>query len=162
MNRRDLLLGGGAVLLLATALVRLAAPDRSRLRPISVATLKAQEAEVAPGDTATLESTWSPPTDVYVMGWNPWFGVPAGASFDAELLLYDGEAKAAVFVTGERGAAAGVVDVWREAHLPPGTGYPVRAGSSLTLRYRVTNSGTTAWTTRGATAIIYFVPVEGN
>ena len=162
MNRRELWLAGAAVLLLATAVVRVATPDRSRLRRLSIASVEVKGAAVAPADSLTRESPWSPPSDVYVMGWNPWFGLPAGATFDAELMLYDGETKAAIFVTGQRGTAASVLDVWREAHLPAGTGYLVRAGRPLTLRYRVTNEGASAFTSRGAAALLYFVPAEGN
>ena len=162
MNRRDLLIGGACLLLLATALVRIASPDRSRLRPLSVGTFEVQEAQVAPGDTVTLEAHWSPPWDAYVMGWRPWIGLPPAAVFDAELMVYQRDAKDTVFVTGQRGTGTEAVDIWRHENLPAGTGYLVRKGQPLTLRYRVENAGRAPFTTRGATALLYYVPAEGN
>ena len=162
MSKRETLLAAASVLLLATALVRIASPDRSRLRPLSVASFEVHEAPVPAGETTTLESHWSPPADVYVMGWNPWIGLPAGATFDAELMMYQPDDKATLFVMGQRGTSSSVVDTWREVNLPAGTGYLVRKGRPITLRYRVTNGGTQAFTTRGATALLYFVRAEGN
>lgn len=157
-----MLVAGASLLLLATALVRIAAPDRSRLRPLSIETFEVREASVPPAETVTLEAHWSPPWDVYVMGWSPWIGLPAAAIFDAELMVYQPEAKTTVFVMGQRSAGSGPVDVWRHENLPAGTGYLVRKGQPLTLRYRVENGGTAPFATRGATALLYFVPVEGN
>lgn len=162
MNRRDFLVAAAAVLLLATAMVRLAAPDRSRLRPLAVESFAVREAPVPAGETVTLEAHWSPPADVYVMGWNPWLGLPAAATFDAELMIYQRDDKATLFIMGQRGTTTSVADVWREVNLPAGTGYLVRKGRPLTLRYRVTNGGTADFVTRGATALVYFVRAEGN
>jgi hypothetical protein len=162
MNKRELLVAAVSLLLLATALVRIAAPDRARLRPLSVASFEVQPTPVPAGETATVETQWSPPSDVYVMGWNPWIGLPPGVTFDAELMIYERHEKAALFVMGQRGTTASVTDAWREVNLPAGTGYRVRKGRPLTLRYRVTNGGGSPFTTRGATALVYYVGAEGN
>jgi len=162
LNRREWLLAAASLVLLAAALVRIAAPERPPLRALSVGSFEVREADVPPGQTVTLEAHWSPPSDVYVMGWNPWFGLPPGAVFDAELMVYQRDAKATVFVTGQRGAGTGALDVWRHENLPAGTGYLVRKGQPLTLRYRVENGGPALFATRGATALLYFVTAEGN
>jgi hypothetical protein len=162
MNRRDLLLAAGAVLLLATAIVRVAVPDRSRLRPLSVEAFAVETGSVPAGQTVVREVDWAPPSDVYVMGWNPWIGLPAAASFDAELMIFLPDTKTTIFVMGQRGTSDRVIDTWRDVSLPAGTGFAVRRGQPLRLRYRVTNEGTTAFDIRGATALLYFVPVEGN
>jgi hypothetical protein len=162
MNRRDLLLAAGALLLLAVAIVRMAVPDRSRLRPLSVESFSVVSAEVAPGATVTREAEWSPAADVYVMGWNPWISLPAGVSFDVDVMIYQPDTKTTLFVMGQRGTSPGVIDVWREVDLPAGTGFMIRRGQPLKLRLRVTNNGATPFATRGATALVYFVPVEGN
>lgn len=162
MSKRELLVAGVSLLLLATALVRIATPDRPALRPLSVESFDVRAAPVPAGGTTTLETHWSPPADVYVMGWNPWIGLPPGVAFDADLMIYQRDEKAALFVMGQRGTSTSVVDSWREVNLPAGTGYLVRKGRPITLRYRVTNGGSTAFATRGATALLYFVRAEGN
>jgi hypothetical protein len=45
--------------------------------------------------------------------------------------------------------------------LPAGSGFLVRKGQTLTMRYRLVNNGP-ATETRGASALVYFVPVAGN
>jgi hypothetical protein len=162
MNRRDMILAGGALLLLAVAIVRVAVPDRSRLRPLSVEAFEVRSAEVAPGATVVREVEWSPSADVYVMGWNPWVGLPPGVSFDNDLMIYQADTNTTLFVMGQRGSTPGVIDTWREVDLPAGTGYLVRRGHPLKLRYRVTNVGTAPFEVRGVTALLYFVPAEGN
>jgi hypothetical protein len=162
LNRREALFAAASALLLATAVVRIATPDRPRLRPLSIAPFEVREADVPAGETVTLEAHWSPPSDVYVMGWSPWIGLPPAAVFDAEVMVYQRDAKTTVFVMGQRGAGTGALDTWRHENLPSGTGYLVRKGEPLTLRYRVENGGPAPFSTRGATALLYFVPAEGN
>ena len=144
MTLREGLLPAVALLLLATAIVRVAVPDRSRLRPLSVEAFAVESATVAPGATVVRETEWSPAADVYVMGWNPWMGLPASISFDVELMIYRPDGKTTLFVMGQRGVSAGVVDTWREVDLPAGTGFIVRQGQPLRLRYRIINTGTAA------------------
>lgn len=162
MSRRNVVMGAAALLLLAVAIVRLAVPDRSRIRPLSIEAFQVSTDKLDPGQTVTHESPWVPPTDIYVLGWNPWIGAPSGVGLDADLMLYHGESKTTIFVMGQRIHPPGTVDAWRSFGLPPGTGYRARKGQTLTFRYRITNRGNASFQTGGATALIYFVPVEGN
>jgi hypothetical protein len=162
LSRRDVLLGALVLLLLAVALVRLAVPDRSRIRPLSIEAFQVTSDRLDPGQTITRETPWVAPDDIYVLGWNPWIGAPSGVSFDADLMLYQAESKTTIFVFGQRIQPPGTVDAWRSFGLPPGTGYRARKGLSLTFRYQIKNTGTGSFETNGATALVYFVPVEGN
>lgn len=80
----------------------------------------------------------------------------------ADLMLYQAESKTPVFVLGQRFTPPGPVDSWRSFGLPPGTGYLLPQGRKLTFRYRITNAGSGSFETKGATALVNFVPVEGN
>ena len=155
-------MGAGALLLLAIAIVRLAVPDRSRLRPLSVEAVWIRSRAVPAGETIVGEEQWTPPADVYVVGWNPWLGMPANVGFEAKVMLYTAEAKTTLFVAGLQGFPPGTVDTWRPFALPQGTGYRCERGQPLTFRYEVTNRGGAAFETRGAGVILYFVPVQGN
>jgi len=162
MSRRDLFMASGAMLLLAVAIVRLAVPERSRIRPLSIEAFEVPGEMVEPAQTVTQEAPWAPPTDVYVMGWNPWIGAPSAVAYDADLQVYLPSEKATVFIFGQRVTPPGTVDAWRSFSLPPGTGYKVLKGQKLSFRYRLTNMGKDSFDTRGAAALLYFVPVEGN
>jgi hypothetical protein len=162
MRNRDLLIGGGVILLLAVAVVRLAVPDRSRIRPISIEGFEIKNQQIDPGQTVTHELPWNPPDDVYVLGWVPYLGAPSDAKYDADIMLYQPEHQTTVFVTGYRVSPPTSTDAWRLYSLPPQTGFLVRKGDRLMLRYRITNQGATSFHTNGATALVYFVPVAGN
>src|SRR5574341_2307809 len=113
MSRRDLMIGVGVLLLVAVAAVRTAVPDRSRIRPLSIEAFEVRSDRVDPGQTVVRETPWDPPTDVYVMGWNPWLGAPSGVSFEADLMLYQAETKTTIFMQGQRVMPPGTVDAWR-------------------------------------------------
>jgi hypothetical protein len=162
MKNRDLLIGGAILLLLAVALVRMAVPDRSRIRPISIEGFDIKSERVDPGQVLTRELPWSPPDDVYVMGWNPYLGAPSDAKYDADIMLYHPDRKLTVFVTGYRVTPPTSTDAWRFYSLPPHTGFLLQKGERLVLRYRITNTGPQSFETNGATALVYFVPVVGN
>ena len=84
------------------------------------------------------------------MGWNPWVGAAASGG---ELTLFASGVRLFYFVQGDSAANHTVY--------PGGTGYLLRKGEKLTLRYRLVNMGP-AGETKGAGALVYFVPVEGN
>jgi hypothetical protein len=162
MKNRDLLIGGGIVLLFAVALVRLAVPDRSRIRPISIEGFELKSERIDPGQVLTRDLPWNPPDDIYVMGWNPYLGVPSDARYDADILLFHPDRQTTVFISGYRVTPPTSTDAWRFFSLPANTGFRVQKGERLVLRYRITNTGTESFETKGATALVYFVPVVGN
>jgi hypothetical protein len=158
--KRDLALIVGTVLLLATAVVRIATPDRSRLRPLSVEAVHFDPETIDPGQTVTRELQWTPPTDVYVMGWRPWVAIPANRRHNVELALNQG--RTALLYAAQSVDPPGVVDPWDPQSFPPGTGFVVSRATPLTVRLRVSNTGTEPLPTGGATTLLYFVPYAGN
>jgi hypothetical protein len=148
-TRRDLALWGGGVLLLAVALVRLAVPDRARMRPVSIEALDIPTEPIASGQTIERQATWNPPDDVYLLGWNHEVETRAAPT----LRLVHGNTR--LFMVGGTDGSAD------HAFFPAGAGYRVRKGETLTLTFRVTNGGPPG-ETHGAGALLYFVPVEGN
>jgi hypothetical protein len=147
-TRRDLALWGAGALLLTAALVRLAVPDRARLRPVSIEAIDIASEPIAQGQTIERQAIWNPPDDVYLLGWN--YDVETRAS--PSLRLLHGQTR--LFMVGGQGGAA-------HALFPAGAGYRVRKGEALTLVFRLTNFGPPG-ETHGASALLYFVPVEGN
>ena len=162
MSRRDLFMAAGAMTLLAVAIVRLAVPERPRIRPLSIEGFEVAGEPVGPSQTVARESAWTAPTDIYVMGWNPWIGAPSGVAYDADLQVYLPDENVTVFVFGQRVTPPGTVDAWRSFSLPSGTGYKVLKGRKLSFRYRITNMGSAPFDSRGATSLLYFLPVEGH
>jgi hypothetical protein len=151
VSRTELLAGGGALLLLATALVRLAVPDRSRMRRLSVEGIDIASAPIRGGQTVVSERQWNPPEDVYVVGWNYHVGAPAA---DPELLLLDGTTALFMGVKGQNTPL-------NPSFYQGGTGYLLLKGRPLTLRLKVSNTGPDGHTL-GARALVYFLPVAGN
>jgi hypothetical protein len=152
LSRRDLVVIALGLVLLAIAVVRLAVPDRSRLRPLSVEAIDIATEEIAAHATLERLAVWTPPEDVYVVGWGP--RVHARGS-KASLMLFLQDRKIMLFDYTEDGQSA------RNEYVAPGTGFRVAKGEAVTLRYRINNGGP-AGPTHGAMALIYFVPVEGN
>ena len=150
LTRNEALVAAGCLLLLAVGVVRLAVPDRSRLRPLSLQGFDVSSERIDHGQVLERERVWQPPDDVYVVGWNPWVGAAASGG---ELTLFAGGVRLFFFVQGDSAANHTVY--------PAGTGYLLRKGEKLTLRYRLVNMGP-AGETKGAGALVYFVPVEGN
>jgi hypothetical protein len=150
LTRNEAVIGAACLLLLAVGVVRLAVPDRSRMRALSLQGFDIPSERIDHGQILERELVWEPPDDVYVVGWNPWVGA---ASSGGELTLMAGGVRLFYFVQGE---SAGNQTVY-----PGGTGYLLRKGERLSLRYRLANLGP-ASETRGAGALVYFVPVEGN
>lgn len=110
--------------LLAVAIVRVATPDRARLRPLSV-----EGIDLAEG---VQEGAWTAPADVYVVGWS------LAGEGRLYLLAPPGETRLAM------GTGSGFY---------PGSGYRVERGAQVRLRH--VGSGP-------ASALVYFVTVEGN
>jgi hypothetical protein len=162
VQRRDLIIAGGSLLLLAIAVLRLATPSHERIRPLSIEGIELDLGRVDPGQTVTREKTWMPPDDVYLLGWNAWLGGPTAGDVDADLMLYDAQARTAIFRMAPASRAANPSALWNASALPPGTGYRALKGRPLTFRCRVTNVGATSIEPKGTTALVYFVPVEGN
>jgi hypothetical protein len=150
LTRNEALVGAGCLLLLAVGVVRLAVPDRSRIRPLSLQGFDIASERIDQGQTLQREKVWQPPDDVYIVGWNPWVGA---ASSGGELTLLAAGVRLFFFVQGDAAANHTVY--------PAGTGYLLRKGQALTLRYRLVNMGP-AGETKGAGALVYFVPLEGN
>ena len=150
LTRNEALVAAGCLLLLAVGVVRLAVPDRSRIRPLSLQGFDISSERIDHGQILERERVWQPPDDVYIVGWNPWVGAAASGGM---LTLFAGGVRLFYFVQGDSSANHTVY--------PAGTGYRLRKGEKLTLRYRLVNMGP-AGETKGAGALVYFVPVEGN
>ena len=150
LTRNEALIAAGCLLLLAVGVVRLAVPDRSRMRALSLQGFDIPSEPIDHGQIPQRERVWEPPDDVYVVGWNPWVGA---AHSGGEMTLFAAGVRLFFFVQGDSAANHTVY--------PAGTGYLLRRGEKLTLRYRLVNMGP-AGETRGAGALIYFVPVQGN
>jgi hypothetical protein len=150
LTRNEALAGAACLLLLAVGVVRLAVPDRSRIRPLSLQGFDIPSERIDHGLTLEREKVWQPPDDIYIVGWNPWVGA---SSSGGELTLLAGGVRLFLFTQGQGGA--------NQTVYPGGTGYLLRKGQPLTLRYRLLNMGP-AGDTKGAGALVYFVPVEGN
>jgi hypothetical protein len=150
LNRNEALVGAACLLLLAVGVVRLAVPDRSRMRALSLQGFDIPNERIDQGQTLQRERVWEPPDDVYVVGWNPWVGA---ASSGGDLTLSAGGVRLFYFVQGDSAA--------NNTGYPAGTGYLLRKGERLTLRYRLNNLGPPG-ETKGAGAVVYFVPAEGN
>ena len=150
MTRNEALVAAGCLLLLAVGVVRLAVPDRSRIRALSLQGIDISSERIDQGQVLERERVWQPPDDVYILGWNPWVGAAASGG---ELTLYVSGVRLFYFVQGDAAA--------NHTAYPGGTGYLLRKGEKLTLRYRLVNLGPPG-ETKGAGALVYFVPVEGN
>jgi hypothetical protein len=149
LDRRELFLGGCVLLLFVTAMVRILTPQPPTWRSLSVEGLSISSQPIAQGQTVVAEQSMAAPDDVYVVGWSyriqGWEAMP-------ELRLNAG--KTTLFV-GTRG---GNLEM-SPAFFPAGSGFLVRRGDPITLQLRVTNTGP-AGQTRGADALVYFVPVR--
>jgi hypothetical protein len=151
IERRDVLLWGAALLILAAAVVRLALPARTPIRPVSVEGVALKSEPVGTNETRRAEQHWSPPDDIYLIGWSCRIGAKTpGASVT---LIAPGDT--ALFHT------VGGSDEARPQFIPEGMGYRVQKGQRLTVRFEVTNTGPPG-ETGGATVLLWFVPVEGN
>jgi hypothetical protein len=150
MRRSDVFFWLAAAGLLGLALYRVATPERPKLHPVSVEGLEIPSQPIATGQTVVAEKRWSPPQDVYVIGWSYHIGAP--------------EARPELFLLGEDTtlfvARGGEIQA-NPAFFEGGTGFHVRASRAVTLRLRMHNSGS-AGETHGAQALLYFVPVVGN
>jgi hypothetical protein len=151
IRRHELFLGGCILLLLATGIVRIAVPDRSRLRPISVEGLDIPDEEIASGASILRERQWQPPTDVYVLGWTYFIGAPQA---NPEVVLVDGNT---TLFLGLKNTQFPL----NPSYFQAGTGYRLAKGHPLTFRMSLKNTGPPGHTL-GARALIYFIPVEGN
>ncbi len=92
-----------------------------------------------------------PPDDVYLMGWNP---LVRAAHSGATLLLFSLPDRIRLFEYRE---GEGV----KTEAFPPGSGFLVKKGQQLELRFRIGNSGPDS-ETHGAVAYLHFVPAANN
>lgn len=153
MKRSELAFAAGVVLLLAIAIVRLAVPDRSRLRALSVEAIQIPSEPIKQGESLERLFEWLPPADVYVVGWGPRANAKNSG---AEMTLFTpGPPPMLLFDYAEDGRPN------RNEYAAPGTGFMVQKGTPVKLRFRLNNSGPDTMTL-GGVALIYFVPVAGN
>jgi hypothetical protein len=150
IRRRDLALTIAVVLLLSVAIVRTAIPDRSRMRPLSIEGLTIASIDLPAHSKDIAEREWSPPTDVYVVGWS--YHVPSTGGV-LSLLAPPGD----TLIFRVRG---GEFDL-RPQFVQAGTGYLIRRGQKLRARLHVETLEQPG-KTHGAIVLVYFVPVEGN
>lgn len=150
VDRKTAGLWSAGLLLLAIAAVRLAVPDRSRIRSLSIEGLDIPTEMVGQDQTIVRERAWTPPDDVYVLGWNYHIGA-AGAG--AELVLMAGDIRLFTIRSGDL--------VANPTFFTNGAAYLLRKGKAITMRYKVVNTGPPGQT-NGASALVYFVAVQGN
>ncbi len=148
MNRRDITILALCSSLLGVAGFRLLAPPGLATRRISVEAVEINSAPIKSGESLVQESSWTPPDDVFIVGWAPDLGAPSALP---ELYLRTGETT--IFLA-PRASLEGL----KPAFLPSGTGFLIRKGETVKLRLQLNNSGP-AGETRGARALIYFHPV---
>jgi hypothetical protein len=148
MNRRDLVFLALGCALLGLAVFRLLSPAEAATRRISVEAVEIRSAPIKSGESLVQESSWTPPDDVFIVGWAPDLGAPSALP---ELYLRAGETT--VFLA-PRASLEGL----KPAFLPSGTGFLVRRGETVKLRLQINNSGPDG-ESRGARALIYFHPV---
>jgi hypothetical protein len=148
MNRRDVVVVGLLTVALALLGARVLAPPSPESRHLSVEAIEIPDAPIASGQTRRDHANWSPPDDVFVVGWLPGIGAPESRP---SLHLLKGETAVFEIVRATEASASPVF-------FPSGTGFLVRRGETLTLRLQVSNSGA-AGTTKGARVLVYFHPV---
>ena len=76
MTRRDLLILAASCAVLGLALFRLLAPSGQTTRRISVEAVEIKSRPIKSGESAIQEASWTPPDDVFVVGWAPDVGAP--------------------------------------------------------------------------------------
>jgi hypothetical protein len=157
LSPRLLLLAAALTGVCAYAIVRAALVDRRQLRRVETQLLWFKAEPVGRGQTLTRSLFWQPHEEVFVVGWNPALAAPAAAQFESELALYDDSGKTRIFVFSRGQAPPSDLERWDSADLPDGTGYRVERGGLLTLRLRVTNTGSADFWTEGGGALIRFV-----
>jgi len=148
MNRRDIAILALCCALLGVAVFRLLSPAEGATRRVSVEAVEIKSAPIKSGESLVQESSWTPPDDVFIVGWAPDLGAPGARP---ELYLISGGTN--IFMA-ERGSVEGLKSVF----LPSGTGFLVRKGEPVKLRLQINNSGPDG-ESRGARALIYFHPV---
>ena len=148
MNRRDIAILALCCALLGVAVFRLLSPAAGATRRISVEAVEIRSAPIKSGESLVQESSWTPPDDVFIVGWAPDLGAPSALP---ELYLLAG---GATIFLAPRASLEGL----KPAFLPSGTGFLIRKGESVKLRLQINNSGPDG-ESRGARALIYFHPV---
>lgn len=149
MTRRDLLILAASCALLGLALFRLLSPSGLPTRRISVEAIGIKSQPIRSGESATQEASWTPPDDVFVVGWAPDVGAPEALP---ELHLLSGSTSIFSIRPGPGGQSS------PPAFFPAGIGFLVARGEALRLQLRVINTGPEG-ETGGARALIYFHPV---
>jgi hypothetical protein len=153
MKRSEVLAVVVGTILLAVAIVRLAIPDRSRLRALSVEAIRIASEPIKHDQSLERTFEWLPPEDVYIVGWGPRANAKNSG---AEMTLFmPGPPPMLLFDYAEDGRPS------RNEYAAPGTGFLVKKGAPVKLRFRVNNGGPDSQTL-GGVALIYFVPAAGN
>jgi hypothetical protein len=150
LTRIEALVAAAGLVLLAVAVVRLAVPDRSRMRPLSIEGITIKSQPIGQAETTHAEATWGPPEDVYIVGWAYHVGAAPGI---LTLIAPPGD----TVLMRVRGGS----DEIRPQFVAAGAGYRLRKEQQLRARLDVTNTGP-AGETHGAIVLVYYVPVEGN
>lgn len=134
--------------LLGLALFRILSPREGATRRISVEAVEVRNSPIKSGESLTQEASWTPPDDVFIVGWAPSLGA-SGAR--AKVYLVSGQTT--IFAMEQ-----GIGEPLPTIFLPSGTGYLVRKSEPVRLRLQINNSGPEG-ETGGARALIYFHPV---
>src|SRR5262249_332112 len=148
----EIAIGAGLVLLLAVAVVRLGVVDRTRMRPLEVHAFDIADEPIGHGEEIVRESAWTAAESVYVLGWSYHLGVTTAG---AELALLAPPGDPGLFDVRAESTAS------NPAFFQNGAAYLVRKGQPIRIRYRVLNTGPPG-STRGASALVSFIPAAGN
>jgi hypothetical protein len=150
VRAREVAIGAGLAVLLAVAIIRMAVPDRSRLRPLSIEGLDIPSEPIAHGQRIVRETSWAPTAAVYILGWQYRIGAEA---LGTDLVLFADNVRLFHIRRGDVPA--------NPTFFQNGGAYYVRPPQKIRLMYSVENTGPEGQT-RGAGALVYFVPGEGN
>jgi hypothetical protein len=148
MNRRDIAILALCCALLGVAVFRLLSPGEGVTRQISVEAVEIKSAPIRSGESLVQEASWTPPDDVFIVGWAPDLGAPSALP-ELYLVVRD----TTIFLA-PRASLEGL----KAAFLPSGSGFLIHKGETVKLRLQIKNSGPDG-ESRGARALIYFHPV---
>ena len=149
MNRRDVAVVVFGLALLGLATFRVLNPSAPPTRQLSVEGMTIETQPIRSGQSLVAEAVWTPPDDVFVVGWTPEIGARA-----AQPSLYLRIDNTTLFAAGGLSP-----ENLRSTFLPGGVGFLLRKEQQLKLRLEIANSGPDG-ETRGARAFVYFHPVS--
>lgn len=147
MTRRDTLILAAYGALVGLVVIGLLLRAR-HTRPILIEAIEIKSQPIKSGETLIQEALWTPPGDVFVVGWAPDLGAPAARP---EIHLLSGTTSIFSAQPGPAGQPS------RPVFLPARTGFLASRGEPLRLQLRVINTGPEG-ETGGARALVYFHP----